>query len=42
MDQADYKVKVTLESKDQSYLNEALQKLLSTLPPGAVRRIEEN
>jgi FAD synthetase len=42
LDNPDYKVKVTLESKDQGYLSRALQKLLSTLPKGAVHRIEGN
>lgn len=42
LDIAEYKVKVTLESKDQSYLNQAFEKLLATLPKGAVHRIEGN
>jgi molybdenum cofactor synthesis domain-containing protein len=42
LDNPDYKVKVTLESKDQGYLSRALQKLLNTLPKGAVHRIEGN
>jgi len=35
-------VKVTLESKDPSYLGQAFQKLLRALPQGAVHRIEGN
>ncbi len=42
LDNPDYKVKVTVESKDQNYLNQAFEKLLSTLPKGAVQRIEGN
>lgn len=42
LDNPDYKVKVTLESKDASYLKRAYQSLLSTLPQGAVHRIEGN
>lgn len=37
-----FKVKVTLESKDETYLNQALESLLGTLPRGAIDRIEEN
>ncbi|MGH7772006.1 MAG: competence/damage-inducible protein A [Candidatus Binatia bacterium] len=40
LDNPEYKVKVTLESKDQTYLNRAFQKLLSTLPEGAIHRID--
>ena len=42
LDNPDYKVKVTLESKDPSYLNRAFEKLLSTLPKEAIHRIEGN
>ncbi|MBI4488492.1 MAG: competence/damage-inducible protein A [Deltaproteobacteria bacterium] len=42
LDNSDYKVKVTLESKDHGYLDRAFQKLLSTLPKGAIHRIEGN
>ena len=40
LDTADYKVKVTLESKDSVYLDRALQSFLSSLPDGAVLRIQ--
>ena len=40
LDIPDYKVKVTLESKDSDYLDKALQSYLSALPDGAVRRIQ--
>ena len=40
LDIADYKVKVTLESKDFDYLEQALQSFLSSLPDGAVHRIQ--
>jgi molybdenum cofactor synthesis domain-containing protein len=40
LDIADYKVKVTLESKDSDYLDQALQSFLSSLPDGAVHRIQ--
>ncbi len=40
LDNPEYKVKVTLESKDRDYLGQAFEKLLSTLPKGAVHRIE--
>jgi len=40
LDTADYKVKVTLESKDSVYLDRALQSFLSSLPDGAVHRIQ--
>jgi len=36
----EYRVKLTLESKDPNYLNQAFERLLSTLPKGAVHRIE--
>jgi molybdenum cofactor synthesis domain-containing protein len=42
LDNPDYKVKVTLESKDATYLKRAYQSLLSTLPHGAIHRIEGN
>jgi len=38
----EYKVKLTLESKDENYLNQAFQKLLGTIPEGAIYRIEGN
>jgi len=40
LDTPEYKVKVTLESKDANYLNQALQTFLTSLPEGAVHRIE--
>ena len=40
LDIADYKVKVTLESKDSNYLDQALQSFLSSLPADAVHRID--
>ncbi|HWO42861.1 MAG TPA: competence/damage-inducible protein A [Candidatus Eisenbacteria bacterium] len=40
LDVPQYKVKVTLESKDPNYLNQALESFLSSLPEGAVHRIE--
>jgi len=42
LDDPDFKVKVTLESKDESYLNRALERLLSTLPSSAIHRIDGN
>jgi len=36
----EYKVKVTLESKDANYLDQALRAFLGSLPEGAVHRIE--
>ena len=36
----DYKVKVTLESKDSSYLERALQVFIASLPNDAVHRID--
>lgn len=42
LDNPEYKVKVTLESKDRNYLHQAFEKLLATLPQGAVHRIEGN
>jgi FAD synthetase len=40
LDIPEYKVKVTLESKDAGYLNRALQSLLKSLPDGAVHCVE--
>jgi FAD synthetase len=40
LDIPEYKVKVTLESKDSVYLDRALQSFLSSLPDGAVHRIQ--
>jgi len=40
LDNPEYRVKLTLESKDPNYLNQAFERLLSTLPKGAVHRIE--
>ena len=40
LDIPEYKVKVTLESKDSVYLERALQSFLSSLPDGAVHRIQ--
>ena len=40
LDVPEYKVKVTLESKDAAYLDQALQSFLSSLPDGGVYRIE--
>jgi molybdenum cofactor synthesis domain-containing protein len=37
---AEYKVKVTLESKDRAYLDRAVEDLLRRLPGGAVVRVE--
>ena len=42
LDNPEYKVKVTMESKDMDYLELAFRKLLSSLPKGAVHRIEES
>ncbi len=39
LDVPEYKVKVTLESKDQSYLGQALQAFIASLPNDAVHRI---
>jgi molybdenum cofactor synthesis domain-containing protein len=36
----EYKVKVTLESKDREYVTRAVEQLLEQLPPGSVVRIE--
>jgi FAD synthetase len=40
LDLPDYKVKVTLESKDSNYLENALKTLLASLPQDAVHRID--
>jgi molybdenum cofactor synthesis domain-containing protein len=40
LDLPDYKVKVTLESKDSSYLDRALQAFVASLPQDAVHRID--
>jgi hypothetical protein len=40
LDLPDYKVKVTLESKDQKYLTRALEAFVSSLPKDSVHRID--
>ena len=40
LDTADYKVKVTLESKDSDYLSQALESFLASLPDGAVHHVQ--
>jgi FAD synthetase len=40
LDVAEYKVKVTLESKDKSYLDQALQSFIASLPHDGVHRID--
>jgi FAD synthetase len=40
LDIPEYKVKVTLESKDPNYLSQAFEAFLNSLPQGAVHRIE--
>jgi len=40
LDVAEYKVKVTLESKDSAYLDQALHYFLASLPDDAVHRID--
>ncbi len=40
LDIPEYKVKVTLESKDPDYLQRALQSFLASLPEGTVHRVE--
>jgi FAD synthetase len=40
LDLPDYKVKVTLESKDPGYLDRALQVFVASLPKDAVLRID--
>lgn len=39
LDVPEYKVKVTLESKDQSYLDQALQAFIASLPNDGIHRI---
>jgi hypothetical protein len=39
LDLPDYKVKVTLESKDATYLEQALQAFVASLPKDGVLRI---
>ncbi len=38
----DFKVKVTMESKEENYLNRAFEQLLNSLPQETIHRIEEN
>jgi molybdopterin-biosynthesis enzyme MoeA-like protein len=40
LDLPEYKVKVTLESKDQNYLTQALDAFVASLPKDAVHRID--
>jgi FAD synthetase len=40
LDVAEYRVKVTLESKDAGYLDQALQSFIASLPNDAVHRID--
>jgi len=40
LDLPDYKVKVTLESKDQQYLTQALEAFVASLPKDSVHRID--
>lgn len=40
LDIPDYKVKVTLESKDSGYLERALESFVASLPEGAIHRVE--
>ncbi len=40
LDNPEYKVKVTLESKDQAYLDRAFQEFLDLLPGEAIHRLE--
>jgi len=40
LDHPDYRVKLTLESKDRTYLDRAFEKLLSALPAGSIFRTE--
>ncbi|MDP6560248.1 MAG: hypothetical protein QF619_09060, partial [Candidatus Binatia bacterium] len=42
LDHPDYKVKLTLESKERDVLNQASEKLLSMLPLGSVHGVEDN
>jgi hypothetical protein len=37
---AEYKVKVTLESKDKGYLDRAVEDFLGRLPEGSIVRVE--
>jgi hypothetical protein len=36
----EYKVKVTLESKDRGLMERAVEELLAALPPGALVRVQ--
>ena len=38
----DFKVKLTLESKEKDYLDQAFEQLITALPSGAIHRIEEH
>ncbi|HEY1236660.1 MAG TPA: competence/damage-inducible protein A [Candidatus Binatia bacterium] len=40
LDLPDYKVKVTLESKDSNYLDQALRAFIASLPADAVHRVD--
>jgi molybdopterin-biosynthesis enzyme MoeA-like protein len=40
LDLPDYKVKVTLESKDSNYLEQALKSFIASLPSDAVQRVD--
>jgi molybdenum cofactor synthesis domain-containing protein len=40
LDLLEYKVKVTLESKDQEYLNRALETFIASLPKDGVQRVD--
>ena len=40
LDLPEYKVKVTLESKDQKYLTQALETFVASLPKDSVHRID--
>jgi hypothetical protein len=40
LDLPEYKVKVTLESKDEKYLSHALEAFVASLPQDAVHRID--
>ncbi|MBI4523779.1 MAG: competence/damage-inducible protein A [Deltaproteobacteria bacterium] len=42
LDNLEYKVKVTLESKDRVYLKRAFEELIGSLPPEAIHKVEEN
>ena len=42
LDNPEYKVKLTLESKDAAYLDRAFQQLLAALPEGSIQRTEGN